>query len=517
MSKRPRSSLPTDRESLPTDRRSFLAGVAASTAAALVPATAGADAGTAGTATAATTASAATAAADASFGPRARLDVPGTMEAVVGEDGTVVYVATLDGVAAVDVSDPDDPTELVRVSGIASDVDGGPLENIFDLHVAGDRLAVGGPGFGGTDLMGFAVFDVSDPASPERTAFHRTGYGIHNLFFDGQVVYLTANGRSGKPVAMVDVSGDDPERVGEFTPAPYDLYPGTIHDVYVAGDTLYACYWDLGTWLVDVSDPADPQARLRVGYDLDADADTTRNELPGNSHYAQPHPDGDVLAVGKETFEDEETEADGAPGGVELWDVSDLSAPSRETIIAPPEETADQPTGTAHNFGWRGDRLYVSWYRGGVRVYDAGDPAAPTRLAAWRDGDQGNFWTAKPVHDGFVASSTGLQHEDAAPGLFFFPEPSGDGEPVRTMEPLAPADYRADFGTGGGSTPTTPGTPDETPPDTETVIDTATTTDSPGDPGTDAGTATTAPGFGTLTALAAGGLAGWRLLRNRGE
>lgn len=477
------------------------------------------------------------------FDPVGQLPVDGLHEAVVDGSGTTVYCATRDGFAVVDVADPSRPRLLSERRGLLADHEAGPMTEIWDLSVSGDRLVVGGPATHLRDAFeGFALFDVSDPARPERTAVYEADHAIHNLFLHDDVAYLTGGAREGAPVAFVDVRVDDPVEFGAWSPSEYAGWTArTCHDVLVADDVLYAAYWDLGTWLVDVSEPTEPDARLRVGHDRDADAGTSRNELPGNAHYARPRPDGAVLAVGKEAFEDEETAVDGAPGGIELWDVSDPATASREAVVAPPPRDAAGETGTAHNFGWRGDRLYTSWRDGGVRVFDASDPAAPRLLARWRDGDRADFWTAQPIRDGFVGASRGyfVDGEPRGAALLALPEPSGDGEPARLMEPLAlPAStsylpepdrfwFRqepetesevatAEPGPETGRGTRTTGPARTAGARTATRTPGGSTSRTPGRSSDGSSSPSRVPGFGVLAAVVGGGLAAWRSVAGGG-
>lgn len=443
------------------------------------------------------------------FGPRATLEIDGAKEVVVGDDGRVAYVATTDGFATVDVTEPTAPSLLAEIDHVSADALGGRLRRVWDVHVDGDRLVIGGPAIpiGDASGSGFVVYDVSDPTEPRQVGAAGTRDGIHNAFIQGDVVYLA--GSTSQAVSIYDVEEDPPTEIGSFSPADHgEWQPRTIHDVYVAGDTMYACFWDLGTWVVDVSDPAAPEARLRVGFDQEARPDTARAELPGNAHYAQPDPEQEVLAVGKEAGDHPETEIVGPPGGVELWDLSDPSNPSREHVISAPPETADQATGTAHNLGWAGDRLYVSWNDGGVEVYEVPAADEPVRLAGWRDAERARFWTAKPIHDGFVATATRPPFDDDGPqpGLFTFPEPAGDDPaPARAMEPLAPADSTLFF----EPTPVTAASPEPT------TDASGTTSPSPAGGAEGGPSRTGIPGLDAAVALAGGGLAGWWLLRRR--
>ena len=486
-------------------RRSAIATLTGVAVAGAVPTTAGADH------------------SRAAFEPTAFLPLEGTMDAITGPAGETVYVAATDGFAVVDASDPTDPTVLAERSGLAADQPDGPMQEIWDLGHTGDRLVAAGPGFGGPGFPGIVVFDVSDPADPTRTGVYETDYAIHNVGCANGRAYLTDREHAGAPVRIVDLA--TLELVGEFTPARYGVPARKVHDVYLDGDRLYACYWDRGTWIVDVRDPRDPQPLGWVGFDRSAAPNTARMELPGNAHYAQPHPERPILAVGKEAFEDDGTSVDGAPGGIDLWDLS--GKPSRECVIAPPDDA------TAHNFGWRGDRLYVAWYGDGIAVYEVRDAARPTFLARWTEPPV-TLFTAKPLASGCVVSNWRGTDE---PGLYCLPEPTDDdARPAETMEPLAPPAFDTDPTPTASPAPTASPTPTpsstptagSTPPPSSTPTGSATPTSPPsaatGTQGVDdrsdatsKATTTDAPGLGTLSTLAAGSLAGWRLTKSRDD
>ena len=151
--------------------------------------------------------------------PAATLELDGVAEAVVDEDGETVYCSLRDGFGVVDASDPSAPELLYEERGMKHDGDG-PMERIMDVKVSGDRLAVAGPNVGfGDKLSGVFLYDVSDPANPERVAFQPTDHGIHNCSLDGDRLYLTGSGLPNSPVVIYDVADDDPEKVAEWSVA----------------------------------------------------------------------------------------------------------------------------------------------------------------------------------------------------------------------------------------------------------------------------------------------------------
>lgn len=449
------------------------------------------------------------------YGPLGTVNLPKAKEAVVGRDGTTVFVAVTDGFAVVDAADPRSPRVIYEDRSPLSDLSGGPLKAVFDVKVDGDRLAVTGPAgpAGGDALKGVAVYDVSDPASPERVTVHRTDGFNHNCFIRDGIVYLCFNDPGGSdPNAVVTVDAESGEELGRWsiadvepawTDVSFPLWP--VHDVWVHGGIAYLAHWDAGTWMVDVSDPANPELAGRVrGRTPSAFADLSKEAVgreadqpPGNDHISQASEDGTLVVVGVEAWDAETGDDTGHPGGIHLYDVSTPGDPEElSSIPAPPtpDATKNGVWTTSHNFELVGDRLYTSWYRGGIRVYDVSEPSRPDLLAAWRDSATTSFWTAQQADDFVVASSrkdpsgeTPSKREEGA-ALYTFPEPPGTTPtPTRTATPTGTGD--AD-GVGDGQRG-----------DTSTGEDP---------------TASDAPGFGPVAALAGVGLGAWRYWRRRG-
>lgn len=454
--------------------------------------------------------------------PLARLDLPGTKEAVVDDDGTTVFVAVTDGFAVVDISDPAAPALLHENRAVLADRTGGPLEAVYDAKVDGDRLAVTGPARSGPTLEAVAVFDVSDPAAPERVSVHETDFFNHNCDIADGVVALCGNDGDRNPLVTVDAeTGEELGRwsVVEAEPGWADVPfgPWQLHDVSLSDGVACLAYWDAGTWLVDVSDPASPELIGKVrGQSPDAYVDMAGDarseatlQAPGNDHYAAASDDGSLVCISVEAWDVDPQEAAVEPGALHLYDTSDPTDPEALSTIPAPE-TPDERYGgvwtTSHNFELRGDTLVTSWYRGGVRVYDIADPADPTLTGAWRATDTASFWTAQhATEEFFVASSRGRplggpSTDSTAGALYTFPYPDSPLLPTPTPTPTPTATATA------SPTPTRTATasPTRTPTDSPTPTDTATDSPTPA-PGQ--------PGFGAVAALAGLGLGAWRLLR----
>lgn len=458
------------------------------------------------------------------YAPLGTVELRGAKEAVVGDDGDTVYVATTDGFATVDVSDPADPSVLVQASSLLADRENGPMTGVYDVKVDGDTMVAVGPANPVREdvFNGVAVYDVSDPAAPELRGGHETGHAIHNAYLDGDTVYLTGTGVRNSPVVVVDLAGDEPEEVARWSRADHDEAWAEVrnsnHDLYVHEDTLYVAHWDAGTWLVDVSDPSQPEYVNHFGHysleDLrELDDPQARLELPGNAHYVAVNDDASLLACGAEVWDVSPDDGSrDAPGGIDIWDIADPQRPEKLSFVEPPPTPDPSYRGTwttSHNFDFDGDRLYTSWYQGGVKVHDVSDPANPEELAWWRRPEESMFWTAQSLGadaEAFVASS--MQGGDEyGPGLFTFPDRAGE----QADPPSLAADETTTTTDGPTTTETGPAT--TTTATATTTTDTTTTQSGGGGSGDGGESGGSAPGFGVLAAVAgtsAAALAAWR-------
>ncbi len=450
---------------------------------------------------------------DSPFRLLGTLDVDGAKEAVVGEDGETVFVATTDGFAVVDVGDPSNPTLLAEHRDLLADRETGPLREVYDVAAAGNRLLVVGPAHGSHSLNAALVFDVSNPKNPAIQVVYETDYAIHNAFLNGSFAYLTENDGQTNSVVIVDVTV--PTEVSRWSIVDRDAgwrdVPSplrTVHDVWVGNEVAVLAYWDAGTVLLDVSDPGSPSFLTRIGEREPADLadvdETEANVLPGNHHYARLNPAGDLLAIGREAWS---PDPDRAPGGIALWDVSTLTAPARLGEIAPPQ-TADPSIGgtwtTAHNFDLEDGRLYSSWYQGGVKIHDVSNPEMPVELAWWRQPTVSRFWTAQRADTCVVASNMGISGSIGS--IYTFPDrpgtqpdpPSLTGTPTRSVASPTTPEHTAESSVTSNPHVSSHTTPVATPtPDAP-----STSTASPGSPTVTDGQ----PGFGVDAIIAALGI-----------
>ncbi|WP_435361346.1 LVIVD repeat-containing protein [Haloarchaeobius sp. DFWS5] len=459
----------------------------------------------------------ATATEQAGYEPLGSLELDEAYEAVVNEDGTVAYVAVGTGFVSVDISDPADPT-VVGDAASLSTPDGESLQQVWDVKYENERVLVAAAA-NGRGPAGIFVFDVSDPANPEQVGdWFETGHGNHNSHLVDGVAYLTG----GYTLDMIDVSSDQFERVGQWEPGDwkdeYDSVPYMIlHDLYVQDGTAYCAYWDGGTFIVDVSDPTSPEF---VGHksdmtpaELGDEPQSQYLEPTGNDHYVTVNEDATLMAEGGESWDTSPNDDHGGPSGIELFDISDPTKPQELATIEAPHSGDNRYNGgtwtTAHNCELSNDKLYTSWYSGGVTVHDVSDPANPESLSWWADADKYAFWTAQsvPGNEFFVASSC-LEGSATTAGLLTFPDEPGqmasDPEDVWWGEKPKQTTTTTEQQTTAAPTTTTTTTTEQG--ETES---TATTEESEISNGT--------PGFGVLAALGGLGLGVARFLRGRDE
>jgi hypothetical protein len=461
--------------------------------------------------------------------PTGSVAVPGATETVLTPDGETAFAATGDGFAAVDLSDPADPVVLTRETGISPPRADAVMADVFDVKYDDGRLLVAGPANYHPDAFrGVALFDVADPTDPTLLSGYRTTFPVHNCYLDGNYAYLTGNDGETNPLVVVDVV--NVREVARWSVVDHDerwrevdvgLWP--LHDVFVQDGMAFLAYWDAGTWLLDVSDPADPQYVADVreqSLDSLADLEGLRSarrsaEPPGNDHYVATDDARQLLAVGKETWnsnfgKDETTpgpDDPGGPSGIAIYTISDPTDPVYRATIDPPPTADPNVNGvwtTAHNFEVAGDYLYSSWYRGGVKVHDVSDPANPREVRHFRRSSTTGFWTAQlavPGETVVATSHENARQPDDSGVVYTFPDVP---RPTPTSSPPATRSLTA--------TPSSTDQRGRSPTDTSTRAPTPTATDD-----TPATSDASGPGFGPLAALAALGVGAWRLGRGGGS
>jgi hypothetical protein len=205
---------------------------------------------------------------------------------------------------------------------------------------------------------GIVILDLSTPSRPTIASEYTetvTG-GVHNVWITpDDIVYAVHNGTS--DVHMIDISDPrNPAEVGTWGLAK-DASQKSLHDIIVQNGYAYLSYWDDGLIMLDVGagthggTPTNPVQVSQFKYPI------------GNSHTAWRH--GRYLFLGDEIFPpdwDPDRPID-ARGYIHVLDMGDPEHPREVGKYEVPEAGA-------HNMWVEGDRLYVGYYQGGLRVVD---------------------------------------------------------------------------------------------------------------------------------------------------
>jgi hypothetical protein len=347
------------------------------------------------------------------------------------------------GVKVIDVRNPAAPHQVATAGGYpntsAEDM------QVITVHTAtfsGDLLGIGlqdcglpdqPPGRAGLDL-----WNVTDPAHPAHLGFFDVGGysgGVHELSLAARTIGGVARvyALAAVPFAEVISTAFTSTPRGDFhlidvtnpaspvladdwgagkdgglpfgspfigLPAPFDCTPppGVAvacrghspavfgHSVTPSSDgrTAYVAYWDDGAIVLDMTDPNHVAFIGRTVYPAGSEGDT---------HSAVPNGQGSLLVTTDEDFSPSETIAAGLPkepgdtwGYARIWSLANPASPLRLADVATPHSLTNKTDGfySVHNPQVIGDRLYLSWYSDGLRVYDIANPARPHEVAFFR-------------------------------------------------------------------------------------------------------------------------------------
>jgi hypothetical protein len=255
-------------------------------------------------------------------------------------------------------------------------------------------------------FRGFGLYDLTDPAHPRRLSLVRTEgvRGSHEIWLEnarGHVWVYTAIVRS----ELLSSPDYDPARRTATTPGLTDfrifdvtdprrpvqvgswgswralgihpnagrgIYPANLVHSVITNDAATRAYlsnWDLGTVILDISNPARPRylGRTRLAA----------TEAEGDAHSAALAKGGRVLIETHETF----------LGQPVLFDISNPRRPKRlATLQLPAANNAPRPhvpyyAHSVHDPKVLGDHAFFSWYRHGIVVADISRPARPKLVA----------------------------------------------------------------------------------------------------------------------------------------
>jgi hypothetical protein len=369
------------------------------------------------------------------------------------------------GFVIFDVSHPEAPKRLGAFNGLANyDVES-TYDNKYVFYVSQylntQQPTSIPPRSPGDFPRGIHVVDITDRAQPQDVNFFLVPTrGAHTLTY-----FRTESGRElvaaqsydfvpdpslGLPAPNLGVS-PAAERVLLFdfvrTPAPRlellstyekhelpplnDFFP---HDVAiqkhpVTGQLLmYVAYWNLGAFIVDISDPAHPKDVARL-------TDFSPSKL-SQVHLAAP---AEGLIAGRHVTVTEPELGGASPetGQFTLFDTTDPAHPKRLGFWTLPGQIQND-VGTRfspHNFEIEDGRLVLAHYHAGVWVVDVSTPerlmepvalgyVQPNVARSNYEGDSSNVWTALYDHGLIYAS-------DIATGLYVY---HFAGDPMPAMD-----------------------------------------------------------------------------------
>ena len=300
------------------------------------------------------------------------------------------------GVRVYDLRDPRNPTHVSTFADVASD----PslrrtwTEKVIVKHVNtpafnGDLAVVSFQTCSGTAdrldpsvFRGFGLYDVTNPAQPVQLALYATEPGVnrgsHEIWLesagDRAYVYTAIidselrTERAKADFRIVDVSDPrSPVEVGQWgawkelgIPPRETGRQNFVHSVITNDQATlaYLSYWDLGTVILDISNPAQPRYLGRTSF---------RADETGNAHSAAIARGDDLLVETRET-------GAGLPA---IYDISNPAAPVRLSDFVIDGYERD----TVHDPKIRGGKVYFSWYSFGVVVADISRPTQPKLLA----------------------------------------------------------------------------------------------------------------------------------------
>ncbi len=247
-------------------------------------------------------------------------------------------------------------------------------------------------------FRGFALYDVGNPARPRRLALVRLEpRGSHEIWLaarrDRAYVYTAVVNSEllsapdydprtrdastpGKPdFRIFDVSDPEhPAEVGQWgawrelgikpTSGRGSASRGNfVHSVITnpRATRAFLSYWDLGTVILDITNPARPRYLGR----------TSAVDDEGDAHSAALARGGRVLI---ETHEN-------AGGRPYFFDISNPRRPRLLSKFGPYAPGGEGFSTGVHDPKVRGNRAYFSWYSRGVLVADISNPRRPRQVA----------------------------------------------------------------------------------------------------------------------------------------
>lgn len=251
-------------------------------------------------------------------------------------------------------------------------------------------------------FTGIGLYDVSDPAHPVELSRLQVGvFGVHELWLQkrGNRAYVWAAAIFGEVVGdapdfrVIDVSDPrHPVQVADWggqadLGIPADAGLGSfpfnfVHSVIgnEAGTRAYVSHWDLGTVILDMSDPANPRYLGRTTFKANEE---------GNAHSAWLARGENLLIQTDEDFDPGFFTPPGTEvswGYARFFDITNPAAPVQVGTFKLPTTTQFPPgvgDYTVHDPKVVGNTVYFSYYAEGVVVADISRPQNTGLVAQW--------------------------------------------------------------------------------------------------------------------------------------
>ena len=299
--------------------------------------------------------------------PVGQWDMFGGTYGDVWGDGDWAYVGHFGGagVNIIDISDPADPVGFEYMLPFPH-----TSASAQDIKVGDGLLFIGLESSGSGSVH---IVDVRDPLSPVPVVdIIVSGFAaIHNVFYDNGFLYMADSGST--RVGIFDLTGLDPDNppgspITATTWTLENVGSAFVHDMTVANGRLYACAWDSGLWIYDVTNVA-------------TEIPTLLGSTPGNNtHSAWPTADGNYVVTGEER--------DG--GGIQVYRITEtrgsLTLELTDSFAVSPLEAF-----SVHNQIIDGYRLYNAWYSAGMKIFDIDPDTGLLSLFAEYD-PGGSMW-----------------------------------------------------------------------------------------------------------------------------
>lgn len=325
------------------------------------------------------------------------------------------------GVRIFDMKDPSNPVE---VSSFADELPGTWQEKVVVKTVntpffKGDLAVVSYQKWSRTSKgeRGTGLFDVTDPINPKKLGFWslpETVTGTHELYLAEQgnrVLLLTANPNADyyshgevQDFVIVDVTNPaNPTTLSEWNPRSIEpTYNGSTfkdkdgvnrrafaHSVMTdeTGKHAYISFWDMGTVILNIEDPAHPVYLGRTEFE---------RHVQGAAHSVALAKGGNILIECREIFNPDPADPafERGWGYVRIYDIKDKKNPVllsdfRTTNSVTEIKAGERKAGryTIHDPKVRGNTLYLSGYSDGVRIVDITNPSDPVEIGSYEPGN----------------------------------------------------------------------------------------------------------------------------------